>query len=344
MALAGAYGVAVYPFGRNPFPSPTLDGLVDAEDQRPCTTVQVSNQHGQKDVTHLERRPAGTVDHMMVEGKVVLLAKSHDAQHRGDSALARCQNCAYEHELGLIPGPGMKKHLKWLEQVYNGCRQSEHFRPLVGVWSSLPCHSSFGYPVYKVQLMRYQELCNRIAQLSPLTTNALIDELWPPQPENSDIRGIALDAISTTQTNAELFEEVVNQIIHPELPKGQDDVVRIMSLHKSKGLTAKSVVVAGCVVGALPTFRANLTSAERQRVLEEARRLFYVGITRTTKTLVLSSAAMCDWGEAKKMGFSITRRVRDGNGLLQASPFLSELGPAAPRAISGQKWGSNLGF
>jgi DNA helicase-2/ATP-dependent DNA helicase PcrA len=58
-----------------------------------------------------------------------------------------------------------------------------------------------------------------------------------------------------------------------------------MSLHKSKGLSAPFVFVAGCVEGLLPG-RADpaLTHDERVAKLQEDRRLFYVGITRVKAT------------------------------------------------------------
>ena len=57
--------------------------------------------------------------------------------------------------------------------------------------------------------------------------------------------------------------------------------VRIMSLHKSKGLSSPVVVIAGCVEGLLPTGPdSELTQAENEARLEEQRRLFFVGLTQ----------------------------------------------------------------
>lgn len=62
------------------------------------------------------------------------------------------------------------------------------------------------------------------------------------------------------------------------------DYIRVMSLYKSKGLTADLVVVVGCIQGLIPFIPDDLSSAERDRALEEQRRLFYVAITRTRQT------------------------------------------------------------
>jgi superfamily I DNA/RNA helicase len=88
----------------------------------------------------------------------------------------------------------------------------------------------------------------------------------------------------------ELLEELRVLIIQPEIPGSQGNLVSIMSLHKSKGLTSKLVVIAGCVAGILPAIDTDLSEQEQDRQRDEQRRLFYVGITRSTDTLVISSA------------------------------------------------------
>jgi superfamily I DNA/RNA helicase len=200
-------------------------------------------------------------------------------------------------------------------------------------------------PPYTTDLMqRYSDLSARMAPLTGVTGAALIDMLWPPgDPDCADIRGIALTVATTAQSPAQILDELVTTITQPELPGQRDDVIRVMSLHKSKGLTAKCVVVTGSVAGALPTLRAGLSSTAQQQAIEEQRRLFYVAITRTTNTLVLSSAATAPYGDAMQMGLVVARCL-GGNAILEASLFMSELGTQAPAALSGGQWRSNLGF
>lgn len=200
-------------------------------------------------------------------------------------------------------------------------------------------------PPYTTDLVqRYGNLSARMVPLVGMAGPALVDKLWPPgDPDCADIRGIAVTVAASVQSPAELLEELVSVITQPELPGDRDDVIRVMSLHKSKGLTAKCVVVAGCVAGALPTLRAGLSSSAQQNAIEEQRRLFYVAITRATRTLVLSSAASAPYGDAMQMGLTVARRLR-GSAILHASPFMSELGASAPAALSGNQWRSQLGF
>lgn len=112
------------------------------------------------------------------------------------------------------------------------------------------------------------------------------------------------------------------------------DYVRVMSLHKSKGLTANTVIVCGCLEGLIPTANDNATPEEQQRSLEEQRRLFYVAITRTKKTLVLSSVTGIPSAVAYKMRAN-TNRTIGGVAHTVTSSFVHELGAECPDAITG---------
>jgi DNA helicase-2/ATP-dependent DNA helicase PcrA len=68
-----------------------------------------------------------------------------------------------------------------------------------------------------------------------------------------DLRDLAtrvLADIGEGDREAWLFE-LLQEITRPEVPSQIADV-RIMSLHKSKGLSAPVTVIAGCVEGLLP--------------------------------------------------------------------------------------------
>ena len=124
----------------------------------------------------------------------------------------------------------------------------------------------------------------------------------------------------------------------------QGQSIRIMSLHKSKGLTARLVVIAGCVSGILPSIDTSASPQEQSRQRQEQRRLFYVGLTRSTETLVTSSAVRIPRGKAMQMGILAPPAHRYGMMTLPAGPFLSELGPSAPASIRGDVWRTSLGF
>jgi ATP-dependent DNA helicase UvrD/PcrA len=115
-----------------------------------------------------------------------------------------------------------------------------------------------------------------------------------------------------------------------------------MSLHKSKGLTSEAVFVVGAVDGVVPTVRsddASVINAARA----EGRRLFYVAITRASHELVVSCAIKADLADATARGLRFQtqtiRRVGDRHTVsVQASPYIAELGPSAPKPMRGAQW------
>ena len=144
-----------------------------------------------------------------------------------------------------------------------------------------------------------------------------------------------------------MFKSLTVSITQPELPDSGADVIRIMSLYKSKGLTASCVVIAGCVAGALPYIDHASSPASQDSQLEEQRRLFYVAITRATDTLIVSSAISMPLRDA--MAGSIHKRGLFFVGDLAmartaSTPFLNELGPQAPVPIDTTTWRQRAGF
>jgi len=191
---------------------------------------------------------------------------------------------------------------------------------------------------------RFNDLEQRLAVLAPLGVPGLIEALFPDgNPETASIRQIALVVAPTVATIKEFLEELRVVITQPELPGSQGNSVRIMSLYKSKGLTARLVVIAGCVAGILPTVDGTEPHHEQERQRQEQRRLFYVGITRATETLVLNSATRMPLAMAYTMRMPLLAR-QGGDAILQASPLMAELGPSAPAVILGVAWRGELGF
>jgi DNA helicase-2/ATP-dependent DNA helicase PcrA len=94
------------------------------------------------------------------------------------------------------------------------------------------------------------------------------------------------------------------------------DVVTLMTIHTAKGLEFPMVVIAGLEEGLFPLSRSN----EDPERLEEERRLFYVGITRAERVLILTWA-----------------RTRRRNGELIASRLSSFVTPEAQRLIASRQ-------
>jgi DNA helicase II / ATP-dependent DNA helicase PcrA len=138
-----------------------------------------------------------------------------------------------------------------------------------------------------------------------------------------------------------LGDVIRRSVSQPELPMAAA-FVRVMSLHKSKGLTADLVVVCGCLQGLIPSIDGDASMQQQQRSVEEQRRLFYVAITRTRRTLVLSSVTGLPFAVAQRMRARAHRSTRS-TATTMASQFIHELGPQCPSAMSGQRFLTRVG-
>jgi superfamily I DNA/RNA helicase len=180
---------------------------------------------------------------------------------------------------------------------------------------------------------RFQDLQRRLTELEGLQGEALLDALFPVGQQWTNLIRSLASIIEGDDYDAKTFREALRiGITQPELPTDVD-YVRVMSLHKSKGLTADLVVVIGCIEGLIPMVTGD-SIAERNLSLEEQRRLFYVAITRTRDILVLSSVTELPRNLAHRMGAQVGRGNRTHARTI-ASRFLSELGPTRPEAVLG---------
>lgn len=184
---------------------------------------------------------------------------------------------------------------------------------------------------------KYRELKANLAGLTGRTLTQVVDALLPAGNEEcSTLREVATLVLPELDNVGELFDRIKTHITQPEMPE-QMEFVRVMSLHKSKGLTSKVTIVAGCTEGMIPFRDDDQPPAERDAVLCEQRRLFYVAITRCTEVLVLSSAARMQ----RQLAWRIRARLQPGRsveGNTIASRFLDELGPTAPAPRKGNQW------
>ncbi|MCT8971162.1 ATP-dependent helicase [Microbaculum sp. A6E488] len=192
----------------------------------------------------------------------------------------------------------------------------------------------------------FREIIQALDNLEVLPDlRSVVDQLFPDgQDSTRDIRELAiaiLDAMDA-EVREEFLRKLSTTISQPEIPTEIEDV-RIMSLHKSKGLSAPVTIIAGCVQGLLPRpAEAESTPAEAAQHLEEQRRLFYVGITRVKAvpqerkpgTLILTYSRRMPARDALSVGITPAQRQYD-QAILHASNFIRELGPSAPDPIAG---------
>lgn len=181
---------------------------------------------------------------------------------------------------------------------------------------------------------RFNTLIGELGRIENLRGQALVDAVLPAAEEWATPLGELANYLEDDAFDAAALSDAIRRnISQPDMPTNVD-YVRVMSLHKSKGLTADLVVIAGCLDGLMPAIDDDATPEEQNRAREEQRRLFYVAVTRTRRTLVLSSITGMPTALAFRMR-ARTNRTVNGIARTVTSNFVHELGPECPVAITG---------
>ena len=114
---------------------------------------------------------------------------------------------------------------------------------------------------------------------------------------------------ATTRAPNRSFQGLMSYIFHAQRTRPSDRGVRLLTAHRAKGLEFKAVAVVGLNQGTFPDYR-NLELTK----LDEERRIFYVAITRASRSLLLT--------RPKTRILYRSRKIRDE----EPSQFLEEAG------------------
>jgi superfamily I DNA/RNA helicase len=198
-------------------------------------------------------------------------------------------------------------------------------------------------PHTKPMVSQFDKIKKVLADLEPFRDNVpgLVDELFPDdQASIADLRELALAVMDEAKDADELFSLMMQEITQPDIPPEVKEV-RVMSLNKSKGLSSPYVFIAQCLQGVLPKIqKVGTPQVVIDTRLEEARRLFFVGITRVKAgsnhpgSLFLTYPRQMGANTAKGLGIPFTKTV-NGSAQLTPSMFIQELGPKAPAPVTG---------
>lgn len=190
---------------------------------------------------------------------------------------------------------------------------------------------------------QFEAIKKELEKLEPLKDDVpkLIDELFPDElPAIAELRELALAVSAEAADAGSLFSAMMKEITQPDIPPEVKEV-RVMSLHKSKGLSSPYVFIAQCVQGVLPQMpKQGTPKAVADVAREEARRLFFVGITRVKAggghagSLYLTYPKEMQASTAKQLDVPFTK-VNYGMAQLSPSIFIQELGPSAPAPVAG---------
>ena len=156
-----------------------------------------------------------------------------------------------------------------------------------------------------------------------------------PELEDSELKKSGLtEQQQLKQVAARLRYEIATR--ESFAPDKQSDL-QVATLWGAKGVTADHVYVIGLCEEAIPgSFRDEYPQTEAD-FFEEQRRLFYVSITRSKKTLVLSRANQILKGEAARLGLAQGHSYKFRQEL-QMSPYLHDIINYLPKYQNGEDW------
>ena len=183
---------------------------------------------------------------------------------------------------------------------------------------------------------RYKNLLEIKGNLKDKSLEDVVNLIFPDSIDDlEDLRQIAQTVLPNCSSNKDLLIEMIKVITQPGVPE-HPNFVRVMSLHKSKGLTSEVVYITSMIQGLIPK---NIGTNEE---IQESRRLFYVGITRAKSELLLSSFVSAPFQTLKSLMVPSGKFVKTDGGQKYfqtiASQFMSEIAPVLPRAITGDSW------
>jgi superfamily I DNA/RNA helicase len=188
---------------------------------------------------------------------------------------------------------------------------------------------------------RFREIQLELAVLNAAPDLEHFIQAWLPASEGTTLLTETVEKCKEGLTTTEaLYEALYDAITHPEIPSSIAEV-RIMSLHKSKGLSSPFVFIVGCVEGLHPAKPDTAATPDEQHAkLEEDRRLFYVGISRV-KSALPGRVGYLALTYARTMAASAAYSsqiapvfVDHGVAHLHASRFLADMAPHVPAALA----------
>ena len=144
--------------------------------------------------------------------------------------------------------------------------------------------------------------------------------------EDNIVDALTGEEISVKNKTLDVFLQQISLMTSTDADEGEnDDYVKLMTVHSSKGLEFDVVFVGGMEENLFPS-AMNFAAADN---IEEERRLFYVAVTRAKKHLLLTSANV---------------RYRHGETIFgETSRFIKEIDPSYidfDNAITGTPMGS----
>ena len=123
-----------------------------------------------------------------------------------------------------------------------------------------------------------------LTQMATSAGDTLVDDGWLPESARSLLSASAQNMLNDMQSGGVDLTNL--QIADLGLFANPDEALKLITMHNSKGREFDAVAMICMNKGHIPHF-----TSRTQSEIDEARRLFYVGITRAKKILLIGSDA-----------------------------------------------------
>jgi hypothetical protein len=120
---------------------------------------------------------------------------------------------------------------------------------------------------------------------------------------------------------------------------GESADIHVSTLWGAKGVTATHVYILGLCAETMPGTKREEYPGTESDYFDEQRRLFYVSVTRSTRTLVLSRPLSILKFAAARLGITANARGNSPFASLEMCPFLRDIRPHLPPSQPGDRWG-----
>ena len=203
---------------------------------------------------------------------------------------------AFQRALNIQPGIGPKTIEKIIQhaQTTNQSFLSACSQPIAGIREE-----------QHANLKRFQQSYFGIVE-KPLQEQAkiILEQFMPP------MNKLAQERIEKFKDNMTKWGESIDKFLnHIKYLDTSPKTIKLLTLHKSKGMEFDNVIISGCEQGILP--HQNSIYDTQPVDIEEERRLAYVGITRASKNITIS--------------YVHTRRIHDQRQKQIPSQFITEI-------------------
>jgi DNA helicase-2/ATP-dependent DNA helicase PcrA len=151
----------------------------------------------------------------------------------------------------------------------------------------------------------------------------------------------AARAMDGDEDAGHLFGIVQTMIDYPSFP-ADPHTLHVVAYDCLCGIEYDTIYAIGTIDGFMPrrdAFEVISTDAERRRVMDSERRLFYGAITKANKHLVLSYFVKASLEVAERTKMQVVRiRAEDGErmAVIRPSAFITETGDACPGSVGAQ--------